>query len=248
MQLVGEAVGDHCADERAAATDVEVADVVLQPADRLRVVWPEDLRVPPRRIRQRPGDDVLHGVVKEWRSGIVFDGPLRPGRFEHLVRRASEQDAGAAVHRGGDRFSHLRVVAVVERPRRRVNHTVEAHELVNPDRSHFAPPFRCYGFRRPRRHELIAPRASRAWVLLPAFPAVALSRVDLDPLSSTEGILVCVPAIQRPPSHGYRVSLGRLWTRDRGGDAPSGWIPGAKSSFRNEGTRSLTTNAVGIGR
>ena len=141
MQLVDEAVGEHRPDQRSAAADVEVAgDLVLEPADRAGVVRSDDLRVPPRRGRQRRGDDVLGGVVEERRPWIVLHGPRRPRRLEHLVGRASEQDAPAALRDGADGLSHLGVEAVVERPRRRVDDAVEAHELVHVDRSHVSPP------------------------------------------------------------------------------------------------------------
>src|SRR6266542_944608 len=57
MQLVYQAVREHRSDQRAAAADVEVAvDLLLQAADRIGLVWPDDLRVPPRRSRERRGD------------------------------------------------------------------------------------------------------------------------------------------------------------------------------------------------
>src|SRR5215217_9443820 len=49
MQLVDQAVREHRSDQRPAAADVEVAvDLVLQAADRVAVVRPDDLRVAPR--------------------------------------------------------------------------------------------------------------------------------------------------------------------------------------------------------
>src|SRR4029450_9656633 len=66
MQLVDQTVREHRSDQRAAPTRVEGAvDLVLQTADHVGVVRPDDLRVPPRRIRARRGDNVLSRVVKE---------------------------------------------------------------------------------------------------------------------------------------------------------------------------------------
>jgi hypothetical protein len=43
VQLVDEAVLEHCPHERAAAADVEVTvDVVLEPANRVRVIGADD--------------------------------------------------------------------------------------------------------------------------------------------------------------------------------------------------------------
>src|SRR6266508_6065956 len=97
MELVYQAVREHRSDERAAAADVEVAvDLVLEAADRGGVVRPDDLRVPPRRIRERPGDDVLGGVIEERRPWIVLHGPRRPSRLELLVGHTPEQDPSGA--------------------------------------------------------------------------------------------------------------------------------------------------------
>ena len=132
MQRVDQAVREHRPHERAAAADVEVAaDLVLQGADRVGVVRPDELRVPPRRGREPPGDDVLGGVVEERRPGIVIHGPGRPRRLEHLVGRAPEQDASGTFSDRADGLCHLGVEAVVERPRRRVDNAVQAHELVH---------------------------------------------------------------------------------------------------------------------
>jgi hypothetical protein len=62
--------------------------------------------------------------------------------FEHLVGPAPEQDASALTRHRRKGLSHLGVEAVVERPRRRVDHAVEAHELVYVHRSHVPPPRR----------------------------------------------------------------------------------------------------------
>ena len=108
VQPVDQAVGEHRPHQRAAAADVEVAvDLVLQAADRVGVVGPDDLRVAPRRLGQRPGDDVLGGVVEERRPGVVLDRPRRPRGLEHLVGRAPEQDAPAASRDRADRLAHL---------------------------------------------------------------------------------------------------------------------------------------------
>ena len=58
MQFVDQAVREHRLDQRSAAGDVEVADLVVQAADHVGVVEPDDLRVLPDRSRERPGDDV----------------------------------------------------------------------------------------------------------------------------------------------------------------------------------------------
>src|SRR6266545_7582117 len=103
MELVYQAVREHRSDERAAAADVEVAvDLVLEAADRGGVVRPDDLRVPPRRVRERPGDDVLDGVVEERRPWIVLHGPRRPRRLEHLIGRAPEQNASGTFRERAD--------------------------------------------------------------------------------------------------------------------------------------------------
>src|SRR5262249_36748262 len=118
-------------------------DLVLERADRVRVVRPDDLRVPPGRRLQRCGDDVLRRVVEERRAGVLLDGARRPRRLEHLVGGASEQDPARRSGDRGDRLSHLRVEAVLERPGRRVDDAVEAHELVYVYCAHVAPPCRC---------------------------------------------------------------------------------------------------------
>jgi len=69
--------------------------------------------------------------LKNGAPWIVLHGPRRPRRLEHLVGRAPEQDASATFRDRADRLSHRGVEAVVERPRRRVDHAVEAHELVH---------------------------------------------------------------------------------------------------------------------
>ncbi len=52
VQLVDEPIGEHCAHEHRAAADVEVAvDRSLELLDLIRVVRPEDRRVPPCRPR-----------------------------------------------------------------------------------------------------------------------------------------------------------------------------------------------------
>ena len=79
--------------------------------------------------------EAIGGVTARSR-GILLGGPRRPRRLEHLVRRAPEQDAPAALRDGADGLAHLRVEAVVERPRGRVDHAVEAHELMYVDLSH----------------------------------------------------------------------------------------------------------------
>ena len=84
----------------------------------------------------RRGDDVLGGVVKERRSWIVLHGPRRPRRLEHLVGRAPEQDALATLRDRAEDLFHPGIEAVVERPRRRVDDAVEAHELVHVNGSH----------------------------------------------------------------------------------------------------------------
>src|SRR5262249_49534243 len=67
------------------------------------------------------------------RAGVVVDSSRRPRGFEHLVGRAAEQDRVGCSGSGGDRLPHLRVEPVIERPRRRVDHGVETHELVYYD-------------------------------------------------------------------------------------------------------------------
>jgi hypothetical protein len=58
--LVDPAVREHRSDQRPAAAGVEVAvDLILQAADLAGVVWPDTLRVPPRRGREGRGDDIL---------------------------------------------------------------------------------------------------------------------------------------------------------------------------------------------
>ena len=146
MQLVDQAVGEHRSHQRAAAADVEVAvNLVLQAADGACVVRADELRVPPARIRERRGHDVLGRVVEERRSRIVVRGARRPRRLEHLVGRPPEQDAPATCRDRADGLAHLGVEAVLECPRGRVDHAVEAHELVNADCSHFSPPCRMPG-------------------------------------------------------------------------------------------------------
>src|SRR5919197_2857791 len=81
MELVDEAVGEHRVDERDAPAHVEVSDLVLQAADGLGVVRPDDLRVAPRRVRQRSRDDVLRRDVEEQRTGVLLHGPRRPRRL-----------------------------------------------------------------------------------------------------------------------------------------------------------------------
>src|SRR5262245_20102482 len=89
-----------------------------------------------RRAGERAGDHVLGGVVEEGSSGVVLDSASRPRLLEELVRRTAEENALAAIHDRGDCLSHFRVVAVVERPCRGVDHPIEAHELVYTDCSH----------------------------------------------------------------------------------------------------------------
>src|SRR4029450_5243987 len=114
---------EHRSDERAATADIEVAlNLVLQPADRIRVVRPDELRVPPRRSRERLGDDVLDRVVEERRPRIVFDGPPRPRRLEHLISGTPKQYTLTTLRDGADGLSHIGEEAVVERPRRCVDH------------------------------------------------------------------------------------------------------------------------------
>ena len=141
LHLVDEAVGEQRARERAAAAHVEVADLVLQLSDRVRIVRPEDRRVPPGRLAQLRGDDVLRRVVEERRARVVLLGPARPRRLEHLVRRAPEQDGPRALGERLDRLAHLRVEAEVERPGRRVDDAVHGHELVDEDQKPYLSSF-----------------------------------------------------------------------------------------------------------
>src|SRR3712207_7523412 len=60
-----------------------------------------------RSLGERRGDDVLRRVVEERRPRIVLHGPRRPGGLEHLVGRAPEQDALAAVGRSEEHTSEL---------------------------------------------------------------------------------------------------------------------------------------------
>jgi hypothetical protein len=91
MELVDQAVREQRSHESAAPRDVDVAlQPLLQAADRVGVVRTDDRRVPPRRIGERGGDDVLRRVVEERRTGIVLRGPFRPGlRDPSYVTRPS---------------------------------------------------------------------------------------------------------------------------------------------------------------
>src|SRR4051812_32720522 len=137
MQLVHQAVGEHGPHERAAAADVEVAaGLVLERADAVGRVEPDDRRVVPVGLLQRARDDVLRGLVEERRAGIVLGGAPPPPPREHPVRAAPEQDARRAARQGADRLPHLGVEAVVGRPPRVLEDAVEADELVYRDLAH----------------------------------------------------------------------------------------------------------------
>src|SRR3954453_23593822 len=137
VQLVEEAAGKHPAPERAARAHVDRAvGALLQLAQPLRAVGPENRRVVPGRVLERSRYDELRRLVEERRPRIVLGGSIRPGGIEHLVGPATEEDRLALARDGGQRFGHLRVEAVVEGPRRVLIDAVEADEFVYRDRSH----------------------------------------------------------------------------------------------------------------
>src|SRR4029077_13736800 len=69
---------------------------------------------------------------------VVLDGAVRPPDLEHLVGGASEEDPAAGCGERNDSLSHPPIIPVLGGPRRRVDHPVEANELVHVDGSHGA--------------------------------------------------------------------------------------------------------------
>src|SRR5215208_1349251 len=105
MEPMDQAVRKHRSDQRSAAADVEVGvELVLQAADRVAVVRPDDLRVLHVAFVSVAEKNVPGRVAEERCSWIVLHGWRRPGRLEHLVGLAPEQDASGTA-RGTRRWS-----------------------------------------------------------------------------------------------------------------------------------------------
>ena len=137
VKLVHEAVGEHRPNERPAAADVDATvDLILETADRVRAVGTEDRRVVPVGALERRRHDVLRRLVHERSARILIRGAARPGRGELLVSLAPEQDRLARAHDPPDGLAHLRIEPVFHRPSRRLEHTIEAYELVYQDLAH----------------------------------------------------------------------------------------------------------------
>ena len=201
VKPVDEAVGDHRPHERDAAADVEVAGRFLQLADRVGVVGADDLRIPPGRVLERPRDDVLRRLVEERRSRVVLDRPRRPCRLEHLIRLAAEQDSLATAGHLGEQLGHLGVEAVVERPGRRLDDAVEAHELVYVDRSHRPNiPLRARGQTSARRERLEArvPRAGGIDVEAALLHLAAQALEELAGVVERRLVLVLAAVVEPP--------------------------------------------------
>src|SRR4029079_13393266 len=80
-------------------------------------------------------------------------------------RRAAEQDGAGTAGDGREVLAHLGVEAVLERPGRRGDDAVEAHELVDVDLSHVGPPVRGWRVRAVAVQTLSRPRTHRGAAL-----------------------------------------------------------------------------------